>query len=259
MRAARFEQRLGFVIEPRTAELIDDALPMLGRVSGERIRHELYLILREREPEHVLCRLDDLRVLAQIHPQLACLEKTKDQFAQLRQVIAEGQWGIPPAENGLPEPGLYLALLSYPLGRLELEALVNRLKIFRDDLALLYQVQDLCEHEPELDQPILANRQLYALLRYSSTRALLAGWLCTDSVRVKERLWRYETELRHVEPIVDGDYLKELGLKPSPLFSKLLHAVRDARLDGEIETEEEEKAMIAHLLEKDGSGESRAG
>jgi len=42
--------------------------------------------------------------------------------------------------------------------------------------------------------------------------------------------------------------LKSLGLKPSPLFRHLLDAVRDARLDGEIETEEEEKALIARRL-----------
>jgi hypothetical protein len=33
----------------------------------------------------------------------------------------------------------------------------------------------------------------------------------------------------------------------------LLHAVRDARLDGEIQTEEEEKAMIARLLDERAS------
>jgi tRNA nucleotidyltransferase (CCA-adding enzyme) len=73
-------------------------------------------------------------------------------------------------------------------------------------------------------------------------------WLCTTSNLVRERLWYDETELRHVQPEVDGEYLKGLGLKPSPLFSRLLHAVRDARLDGEIETVEEEKALIARLL-----------
>jgi tRNA nucleotidyltransferase (CCA-adding enzyme) len=51
LRAVRFEQRLGFRIEPRTEELIDSALGLLDRVSSERIRHELYLILREEEPE----------------------------------------------------------------------------------------------------------------------------------------------------------------------------------------------------------------
>ncbi len=41
-----------------------------------------------------------------------------------------------------------------------------------------------------------------------------------------------------------------LGLKPSPLFSRLLNAVRDARLDGEIHTVDEEKALIARLLDE---------
>jgi tRNA nucleotidyltransferase (CCA-adding enzyme) len=255
MRAARFEQRLGFVIEARTAELIDNALPMLSRVSGERIRHELYLILREPEPERALCRLDGLNVLARIHPRLTCMEETWTRFARLRQIVAGGQWNVQPEENGQPSPGLYLALLTYHLSRAELEALANRLKIFRDDLTLLRQVLDLQEREADLDQPELLNREIHALLRYYSTQALMIHWMCTDSERVGERLRHYETELRHVKPTVDGAYLKDLGLKPSPLFSKLLHAVRDARLDGEIHTVEEEKALIARMLEERTQGE----
>jgi tRNA nucleotidyltransferase (CCA-adding enzyme) len=249
MRAARFEQRLGFVIEARTAELIDNARPMLARVSGERIRHELYLILQERKPERALCRLDELQVLAQIHPHLTCLDETWDWFAELRQAIDDG-WG----DVTQPAPVLYLALLTYELSRPELEDLSSRLKIFRDDLDLLHQVLDLREQEAELDRPVLSNREIYALLRYSSTPALLVVWLCTDSARVRGRIWRYETELRHIQPVVDGTYLKSLGLKPSPLFRQLLHAVRDARLDGQISTEEEEKALIASLLaEREGA------
>jgi tRNA nucleotidyltransferase (CCA-adding enzyme) len=79
-------------------------------------------------------------------------------------------------------------------------------------------------------------------------------WLCTSSARVRDRLWRYETELRQVQPVVDGTYLMSLGLRPSPLFSRLLSAVRDARLDGEIQSEEEEKALIASLLKEGGGG-----
>ena len=72
LRAARFEQRFGFRIEPRTEELIADARDLLDRVSAERVRHELELILAEAEPEHALGRLDDLGVLKKLHPQLAC-------------------------------------------------------------------------------------------------------------------------------------------------------------------------------------------
>jgi len=252
MRAGRFEQRLGFVIEPRTAELIDNALPMLSRVSGERIRHELYLILREREPERVLGRLDDLKVLAQIHPYLACGVGICERFHTLRQILAEGTWELQPGENGRPAPVLYLGLLTYHLSRSELESLAARLKIFRADLTILREVLDLQESQLKLAQPDLPNREIYALLRHSSASARLIHWLCTDSEQIRARLWSYETELRRIQPVVDGAYLMGLGLKPSPLFSRVLSAVRDARLDGKVHTAEEEETLVAHLLAKWG-------
>ena len=56
LRAVRLEQRMGFRIESRTLELLQHALDLLDRVSGERIFHELHLILREPEPERALRR-----------------------------------------------------------------------------------------------------------------------------------------------------------------------------------------------------------
>jgi tRNA nucleotidyltransferase (CCA-adding enzyme) len=249
LRAARFEQRLGFTIETRTAELIDNALPMLSRVSGERIRHELYLILREQEPEHALCCLDKLSVLAHIQPCLHCDEQIQALFAQLRQTVAGRLWDVP-AENGRPAPGLYLALLTARLQRRDLVALIDRLRIFHNDLKLLRQATDLHDREADLDRPDLSNHAVYALLHQFSSAAMLIRWLCTDSERVRDRLWRYHKELRLIQPVVDGAYLMSLGLKPSPLFSHLLNAVRDARLDGEIHTVDEEEALIARLLQE---------
>jgi tRNA nucleotidyltransferase (CCA-adding enzyme) len=227
---------------------------MLARVSGERIRHELYLILREREPERVLCRLDGLQVLVQIHPRLACRDRTCERFSTLRQAVATGGWDVRGEENGRPTPGLYLALLTLDLPRSDLEALAARLKIYRDDLALLRQVAELREREQALDEPDLSNREIHALLHHSSSPALLVMWLSTASAWARQRLWLYEIELRHIQPMVDGDYLKGLGLRPSPLFKKLLNAVRDARLDGEIHTLAEEQALVARMLAAENYG-----
>jgi tRNA nucleotidyltransferase (CCA-adding enzyme) len=141
-----------------------------------------------------------------------------------------------------------MAVLCYRLQRAEMEAFASHLKISRNDLSLLRQVADLKQAEPKLDQPDLSNRQIYALLRHSSPASRMICWLCSRSERVRDRLRLYETELQHVRPVVDGEYLKSIGLKPSPLFSRLLNAVRDARLDGEIHAVEEEKALIAQLL-----------
>src|SRR5690606_10586002 len=57
LRAVRYEQRFGFQIEPRTLELMLDAVELLDRVTPARIRHELERILQEEQPEKALSRL----------------------------------------------------------------------------------------------------------------------------------------------------------------------------------------------------------
>ena len=49
-------------------------------------------------------------------------------------------------------------------------------------------------------------------------------------------------------PLVTGDDLRMIGLQPGPKFKKVLQAVRDAQLDGEIQTQEEaiRLAMESH-------------
>jgi len=57
----------------------------------------------------------------------------------------------------------------------------------------------------------------------------------------------YDEELVQVSPRVDGHYLRELGLPPGPVYA--LTYVRDALLDGRIETLEEEQALARRLAE----------
>jgi hypothetical protein len=47
LRAVRYEQRYGFAIESRTLQLMDEARPLVARLSAERIRHELDLFFDE--------------------------------------------------------------------------------------------------------------------------------------------------------------------------------------------------------------------
>ena len=70
-RAIRYEARYGFVIEPETASLVNpESLSVLKRLSGERIRHELDLILDEDEAAQMLARTGGFGVLGAIHPKM---------------------------------------------------------------------------------------------------------------------------------------------------------------------------------------------
>ena len=70
LRAVRYEQRYDFEIEPRTRQLMKEARPMLEKLSSERVRHELDRMLDEPDWVEMLVRLDELKLLKAIHPEL---------------------------------------------------------------------------------------------------------------------------------------------------------------------------------------------
>ena len=254
LRAARLEQRLGFRLEERTEELIGNALDLLDRTTGERIRHELCLILEEATPEEALCRLDELGVLAQIHPRLRCNGWLTEKYPLLRQALKTKSWKLEDGERLVVEI-LYLALLTYRLSAPDLESLVKRLKIASEDAALLRQVNRLLFSTSELVKERRPSA-IYRLLKHYSGAAIFVLWLATDSESVRERLELHHRTLRFVEPEIDGEYLKAMGLKPSPLFGQILSALRDARLDAEVSSLEEEKALVEELLAESGTNRS---
>jgi tRNA nucleotidyltransferase (CCA-adding enzyme) len=253
LRAARLESRLGFHLDPRSEQLIADALPLLKRVSGDRIRHEMELIFREAEPELALCRLEELRVLEYIHPGLRCDDWLRRRYRALRRsretTPGLADWGLD--DDALPF--LYLALLAYRLPADDLAQLLDRLKEPRSDRETLLLLPELKRALPQLGKARRASTAYHILHPYPA-RILVVAWLATTRRRLRNRLLRYQTDWRLVEPELTGNDLKAMGLKPGPIFRRLLSALRDARLDGKIHTREEEEALVRSLLAEDEIG-----
>ncbi|MDY7040774.1 MAG: CBS domain-containing protein [Chloroflexota bacterium] len=251
LRAVRFEQRLGFHIEPRTEELIANALDLLHRISGERIRHELVLIFQEEEPERCLARLAELEILGQIHPCLRHDEWLERKFRQLRQALHEGSWPADVCTEPNVTSTVYLALLVYRLNVEELESIIARLKIPRDDADLLHEVSSLRQGEARIAEDGHPPSTIVHWLERYAPQALFVLWVATDSDRVRYQVERYCQEWRFVQSEIDGLYLKELGLKPGPVFGNILHRLRNARLNGEVTTLEGEKAFLEQILSEE--------
>jgi len=243
LRAARLESRLRFHLDPRSEELIADALPLLKRVSGDRIRHELEQIFHEPEPERALCRLEELGALAHIHPDLHSDKWLQTRYSTLRKDLDLEAWNLKPVDI----PFLHLALLAYRLGEEELNELIVRLKIGRNDAEHLRLLPSLKETLSRLGKARRPST-IYRLLQPYPARILALAWVASDNKRIRERLLRYQTEYRLVETHITGDDLKAMGLRPGPLFGQLLGALRDARLDGRVSTQEEEEALLQRLL-----------
>ncbi|MGH2537647.1 MAG: CBS domain-containing protein, partial [Candidatus Promineifilaceae bacterium] len=127
LRAIRLEQRLGFELEARTTELIAGALPLLDRVSGERIRSELELILLEPNRASILARLDAIGVLVQLEPRLDWDSERAEAFGRVESLLAEAVWRPGPAE--ISSVFVYFAIWLLPLTDAAQERVMARLRV----------------------------------------------------------------------------------------------------------------------------------
>jgi len=231
LRAVRFEQRFGFTIEARTAQLIDDARNLLEKVSGQRLRHELDLIFNEAAPERALARLQTLGVLEKIQISLDADAWLVQKFQQLREAYT-------------PTPMLYLGILAYRLRTSEARALAKRLKLTNGETEFLVQVVTLRLLERQLNNAQLAPSRVVELLERFDDAALAVFALASDSAQASSYVDRYRGEWRGVQAELTGNDLKQLGLPPGPRYKEILHSLRAQRLDGKLTSRVEEENFV---------------
>jgi len=87
LRAVRFATRLGFVIDPRTAEAIRECASLAKSLSGERIQQEITKMLDAEKPSVAFWMLSDLGLLAVICPELEIAKDTPQDKAVAQNVF----------------------------------------------------------------------------------------------------------------------------------------------------------------------------
>ncbi|MEJ2706293.1 MAG: CBS domain-containing protein [Anaerolineales bacterium] len=249
LRAVRFEQRFDFRIEQRTLELLHAALPLLEKVSGDRIRHELDHILVEPKAAKILARLDDLNLLVAIHPLLKWDEWLKSRLEELSAEVPDRNWDL--KERGdrkdyKKDLGYCLWLLRLPAP--EVKKVSKRLKLPSGLTKAILAGSELWRDLPGLidEKPSGVVKWLQDLPPLS----IYAVYQATSDIRLRKLLQTYAFKWKKITPTIDGHDLRERGLPPGPIYRHVLGRLREAWLDGEITNQEEEQAFLQHLLEE---------
>ena len=60
----------------------------------------------------------------------------------------------------------------------------------------------------------------------------------------------YVTDLRDIQLAVSGKDIQALGLPPSPVYGKILSAVMDAKLNGDVKTRQEEMELLKKYVDQ---------
>nr|HID58678.1 CBS domain-containing protein [Desulfobacterales bacterium] len=245
-RAIRFEQRFGFKIGKLTSNLIENAVKMdfFRKVSGRRLFAELRLILEEEEPILAIKRMKDYGLLSVIHPRLVYNPRLEEIFNSVKMTLA---WhDLLFLEESYKRWIVYFMALMKPFNRKISYEVCQRLE-------LPQRYQKLILHEREAAEDCLRwmaskkdikNSTIYKRLKPFHTEPLLYMMAITGKEDIKRAISKYFTQLKSTTTIIRGKDLKKMGFTPGPIYSEILGALLDARLNGQVKTRKDEIEFI---------------
>ena len=267
LRAVRFTATLDFTLDETTTAAMREMASEIVVVSHERIAQELRRMLIDLHRRRAVELCAEVGLLAVILPELA-----------INPLAFPSGGRKPPGsstvDEGVEEPGglrpplgkrddevmlVMLSLLDAPSFELAFASLLHslparpavydvcrRLRLSNDETD---RIVWLVAHQDDLaDAPLQTQARLKRTLAHPYRDDLIALLRvkrlahATDMQPVlfcDEYLARTPQSVIDPPPLISGDDLKVLGLKPGPEFKTLLDAIRDAQLNGEISTHEQ--------------------
>lgn len=241
LRAIRFEQRLGFTIEPHTRQLMKAALEAnaLALTRPERLKEEMKLALSESDPVKVLDRFDQLKVLSLIQPELKFKGKVKERTVRAMELLARYP-DLVPKEHLWRVP---MMLLATDVSEEAVENLEQRFGWTRIHWPwpLMPTVGRICR------RPIKSS-ELVRLLSPLLESTLLVFASISTHTTFEQRLELYFDKLRWQKPLLNGHEVLSCGVTAGADVARWKDAAFDAQLDGEFETVEEGRSWLTEQL-----------
>jgi tRNA nucleotidyltransferase (CCA-adding enzyme) len=264
-RAIRCEVRLGFHMGKETLRLLKGAVRMdlCHRLSDARLGEELRLLLGEPAAHKAVARLAELDLLRFLHPAVAWSPKLDGLLQAIDEVLAwyrlaSLHWPDHAAQPGstvehpraVMEPWLvrFMALVE-ALPDAAMREVLQRLHLSRRHSNTVCAARAACHAIPRLaTQPPLPPAETYRLLVGQRLEVILFMLAKTSSEVARQQIVAYLATYRWVKPRLSGHGLHAMGLTPGPLFRQVLDSVLEARLNGEVTTDTEERALVQQLL-----------
>ncbi|MCX5870980.1 MAG: CBS domain-containing protein [Deltaproteobacteria bacterium] len=251
-RAIRFEKRMDFRIDTHTSRLIQSAVKMnlFGKAHDPRFFTELKLIFSEENPLPAINRLAEFKLFQFLWPDLKPHLKIDRRFNHI----------LTQAEQALSWFHLLYLDTPCPAWQVYLLAIMGRSKTaevsaFCQRFGLPPKMSDFL-----IQQKLNADKIAHILYRRSSLRRSELYWLLKELANIgllylmaiarkneiKQGVSLYVTDLRKIKTQITGADLKAMGYPSGPQFKAILNELLTARLDGVVQTKQEEEAFIQH-------------
>lgn len=259
LRALRFRWKLGFDLEPATAERIRECVPLLERVSGERIRDELFQLIAMPAAASAVAECLGYGMGRWLTGSAAPIPveiggpASAERLGAMQVLFGNASpdlLRVLEAETTPPrrrrEVLLWAAALEPLTPHLDPSAAARHLALSSDERQLIEKglasapaARKCAEGWP------VAGRERYRMFRAAGPAGpeavLLAaardGWSAAYAELLDESLERYH---HPQHPLLTGtEVMRILGIGPGPGVGRALEEVEEARADGELHTADE--------------------
>lgn len=250
IRGIRLEQRLGFKMEDNTQRLLENCIKggLLSLLSGVRLRSEIELLFQEERTSGIVKRLSSIGFWRAVFPGLTVDRGSIRILRRLGAFRKRLMRDIPDMGEKVWIASLMAILAESPDG-VEIKVL-DRLSLSPGEREIA--VKGLLELGPAEHRlggrgEKKSSHIFLFLSEYNPVTAFF--WAAaTERWRVRRRILLYLTRLQKVEPMLTGRDLIGMGYRESPMIGEILFGLKMARLDGEVETREDELLWIVRCF-----------
>ena len=242
--------RFGFSLEPQTEAYIRYAINsgVYDRTSQEnhktpalqtRLKTELKYILAAPYWQSALELLDNLGALQCIHPTLKLDYELSRQLNLLKHCLRKFD-----KKQTLINWQIRLEVLIAYLQPEYRGKVAKNLQLTDDSIIRLEKLFSV-ESEtstllPTFEKP---SQTLYLLRKYDLQTLILIA--LQSPRKIRRRIWQYLTNWGNIQPLLNGNDLKQLGYKPSPQYKQMLDDLLTATVDGIIKDKAEAQEFLA--------------
>ena len=241
-RAIKFSNRFGFNIGKVTSNLIKNAVKIdcFKNLSGLRVLNELKQIFEEDNPIPAIKSLESYGLEKVIHPNLGIIPKTYQLLESVNKILS---WhDLLYTNESYPRWSVYfMALLnrcSYNVSK----EICTRLNVPLKERDLFLARRYTAEKKLSMIETSggYTKQEIYWVLIHFKTEYILYMMALTGNEKIRKDISNFYTRHRKIQPVIKGKDLLELGLKPGPVFTRILNQVVNAKLDDRLKTRKEE-------------------
>jgi tRNA nucleotidyltransferase (CCA-adding enzyme) len=253
LRAVRFSSRYGFTIGKHTMGLLKRAVRMkvFDKVEGTRLRNELIHMVEERKPLAPLALMGQLGVFEALHPALSFPPRTAELVESVSSVLA--WWKYLYVQDSIEPWIVYFLALTDSLADEDFDAVLERfsfsMRVSRelrwDRISGRKALSAFARGEADRRSTVAR------ALRTLRTEGMLLMMAKTSREETRRAISEYISRLRYVKPILTGKDLLAMGFEPGRRMGVILDALRDARVDGLVQSEADERAMVEELYSRE--------